>query len=188
MSLLDRIKAFFKIGKVKQIEAPKEQEYTEDTNMREDLRVSESELEAAKEKQMKEIKREFQLMFAVKNVCGKGNNLYDEDLQYVLQNKLKEYGYENELNLDKLDMAILSRINMNLNTEPSRVLSEYINNSQEPSKNIAVLINNVRTNAINEAKSYGDEQMATGYLPTNVVSKFETMIEEQNRQNEELAK
>ena len=76
MSLLDRIKAFFKIGKVKQIEAPKEQEYTEDTNMREDLRVSESELEAAKEKQMKEIKREFQLMFAVKNVCGKCNNLY----------------------------------------------------------------------------------------------------------------
>ena len=181
MSIWEKIKRFLGINQPKQIEAPKEE-----SNFREEIAVSEEYLEVARDEQMKEKNREFQLMFAIKNICGKGMNMFgNEDVTRVLQNRLKNYGYGNELNLDNMDIEILSRVNMNLNNRKSAVLTEYITNSDEQAYATAILVNRVKEQAIQSAKNFGyNEQMAGQFIPTDVISSFEETIEEQSLGNE----
>ena len=181
MNLLDRIKAFFNRKNQKQIEAP---QVGQKSSIKDSVIVDKENLELAKKEQEKEKQREFQLMFTVKNVCGNSINLNGMDLKNAIKSTLEKYGYESdELYLDELDVDILSKINMNLNINSSEKLSEYINNSNNPPKDIATLINTVKANAINKAKEFGyNEKMANSFLSTNIVSQIENIIDEQNIQ------
>lgn len=184
MSIWEKIKTFLGMNKTKQIEAPKESE-----DYRKKVIVSNEYLDSAREQQKKEKDREFQLMFALKNVCGKGGNLFgQEEFVRTLRNTLQSYGYENELNLDELDLGILIRANMNLNVRQSKEFSQYIMDSQEPSSDIAVIVNKMREQVISSAKSFGyNEKMASQYIPTDVISQFEkTIQEEKSNQSEQV--
>lgn len=183
MNIWERIMKFFKKDQPKQIAAPIEQR-----NMREEIAVSEEYLNVSKDKQMKEKNREFQLMFAINNVCGKRRNLFgNEQVERAIQNTLQRYGYGDELQLDQIDLGILSRLNMNLNNRieqgiPEQV-SSYINNVT--AMQTAKLVNRVKEQTINTAKSFNvvGEQETLGYIPTDVLSQFEPIIQEEKEAN-----
>ena len=157
-------------------------------NIREEVFVENKYLDRAREQQAIEKNRSFQLMFALKNICGKGMNLFgNEEFKRTVQITLERYGYPSKLNIDQLDLDILSRANMNLNNGKSELLSDYIANSEQPADATVMLVNRVREQAINSARNDGyNEQMASKYITTDVVSQFEKTIKEEIDKQEEM--
>lgn len=183
MKLWDKIKQMLGIDQPKQL--PEAQEQYETNSFREGIQVDTAQLAQARAEQQKEQARDFQAMFAMKNLCGKGINLFGNDFAITLQSTLQRYGYSNELQLDQLDLEILSRANMGLNMRPSEQLSEYVNNSQNPAEAVKVLMSQVREKSIQTAKQWqATEQEAYRYVPTNVVSEFEQIIEAEKRKEQ----
>ena len=164
----------------KKSEGVKKNEY------KESLQVNQSQLEEAQILQQKEQQRDFQIMFALKNLCGTGLNLFGVDFASMLQSSLQRYGYTKELELDQLDLEILSKTNMNLNLKKSEKLSEYINNSQNPAEATKVLITQAREQSIKTAREWQcTEKEAYRYVPTNIVSELEEIIDIEKEKQEE---
>lgn len=187
MKIWEKIKQFLGMEqKPKQIEAPKTQNAYEGNEYKESLKVEESTLEEAQVLQQKEQQRDFQVMFALKNLCGTGLNLFGVDFATMLQSTLQRYGYTSELQLDQLDLEILARANMNLNLRKSDKLSEYINDSQNPAEATKILMTRAREQAIKTASQWQcTEKEAYRYVPTDVVSEFEQTIEIEKMEQEQ---
>ncbi len=176
MNIIQKIKDLFRIGKVKQIEAPKE---IETSSPKDEWKVTPEQLKQGQEKTRREQQREFQLMFALKNVCGKSFNLYGEDMQIALQSTLSRFGYENDISvLDDLDLSILRKVNMEFNNENHDDIIQHISNSENPSKEATTLINSVRGQALAEAQKRGFTQspkVAKGFVETPIKTFRETI-------------
>ena len=143
-------------------------------------------IEENKERQQQEKDRQFQMGFALKNVCGRGDSFYGQDLSNVLLEALKRYGYEYEkLNLDKVDLAILSRANSSMNQRPQETsqLLEYVDSSNNPIEIYNKLTDSVKEKAIQEAASYQyTPEAADRFVPSDILSEFQKVIQEKDKE------
>lgn len=186
MSIWSRIRKLFGINQPKRLQEAKTDSKFEDNSYKESIQVEQIELDEAKAKQQKEQQRDFQVMFAIKNLCGTGVNLVGFDFANMLQSTLQRYGYANELQLDQLDIEILSKANIGLNRRDSKKLSEYINNSQNPTEDTKILMNEAREKSIITAREWQcNEKEAYRYVPTDIIFEFEQTIEEKIKGLEE---
>lgn len=187
MSIWSRIKKLFGINQPKRLQEAQIDNKFEDNSYKESIQVNPRELDEARARQQKEQQRDFQVMFAIKNLCGTGVNLFGLDFTNMLQSTLKRYGYPSEeIQLDQLDIEILSRANIGLNRRESKKLSEYINNSQNPTEAAKILMNQAREKAIITAREWQcNEKEAYRYVPTDIIFEFEQTIEEQKAKESE---
>lgn len=186
MKLWDKIKQMLGINQPKQLQAPQEENQYGTNFFRESMRVDTAQLDQARAEQQREQQKDFQAMFAMKNLCGKGINLFGNDFAITLQSTLQRYGYSNELQLDQLDLEILSRANMSLNMRSSEKITDYINNSQDPTGAVKVLMAQAREKSIQTAQQWQcTEKEAYRYVPTNMVAEFEQTIEEEKSKEEQ---
>lgn len=187
MSIWERIKNFLKGNQAKQIEAPSEER--KENSYLQSLQVKPETIEANKARQQAQKDRQFQLGFALRNVCGKGANLFGDDLQSVLLNKLRDYGYDyDKIVLDKMDLTILSKANIDMNLhgqEASQVL-EYIGRSKVPMEVSEKLVDRVRQRAITEAAKYQYlPEAADGFVTNNILAEFQSGIQEMERETQQ---
>ena len=154
MKIWDKIKQIFKRNQPKRLEAGKpKKEYQEKAN-KEEIQVKEEKLEEAKIQKQEVNQRDFQIMLVIKNLCRTGINLEGFEFANMLQATLQRFGYVDYLQLDQLDLEILSKANMGLNIRESKKLSEYLNNSKDQAGASKILMEQVRKKAIEIASKW----------------------------------
>lgn len=188
MKIWEKIKAFLGIkpkmlmegsGNIN-LEETTNQETSEQT-LRERIAVSPEYLQGERIKQQREEQRAFQLTFALKHICGKGLNLFSEDLEQMLQTKLDNFGYgTQDINMDALDLEILSKANRSMNAEPeiASQLIETINSAEVPTELVNNLVKSVRKQSIEKASQFQyTPDNAHRFVPANILTQFNQEIE-----------
>lgn len=192
MNLLDKILKLLGIRKEPQLPEAKGFEEIEKTGtqkLSDSISVSQDYINQRRIEQQKDQQRKFQLMFCIKNICGKGLDNFEGGLSQELENKLAQFGYNDTASLlTDLDLKVLSTLNLNMNYKNSDFtkdnIVDYISSSQNPSETASKLIESVEQFAINEARSFQyTDDVASRFVPGDVLTLMEKKIDELSRED-----